>query len=150
MIMIEHASRKDLAAILELQKLCYHENALRINNFNIPPLKQTIGELESEFESSVILKADDAGAIIGSIRAYEKSNCCYIGRVIVHPDYQNRGIGKALMRGIEELFDEVKRYELFTGERDEKNIHFYTSMGYTQFRKEEHDGVSLIYLEKKK
>jgi len=150
MITIEHASRKDLTAILELQKLCYQENALRVDNFNIPPLKQTIGELEEEFESSVILKAHDEGNIIGSIRAYEKSNGCYIGRVIVHPDYQNRGIGKALMRAVEELFDQVKRYWLFTGEKDDKNIHFYTSMGYSQFKKEEHDGVVFVFLEKKK
>ena len=41
----------DLPKILVLQRLCYHENALRYNDFNIAPIKQTIEELGKEFQN---------------------------------------------------------------------------------------------------
>lgn len=149
MLTIEHAQRRDLADILDLQRLCYRENAERYGDFSIPPLTQTIDELNAEYDESVILKAHERGKIIGSIRGREEKGVCLIGRVIVHPDYQNRGIGKALMRGIEELFAQARRFELFTGANDAKNLHFYESMGYKRFREELHGNVMFVFLEKK-
>jgi len=87
---------------------------LHNNDYKISPLVQTIEELEDEFNHSVILKAEDQSKIIGSVRAYEKNSICYIGKVIVHPDHQNKGIGKKMMIGIESRFPYVSKYELFT------------------------------------
>ncbi|WP_198936769.1 GNAT family N-acetyltransferase [Domibacillus epiphyticus] len=33
------------------------------------------------------------GKIIGSVRAYEKEGICYIGKLMVQPAYQNKGLG---------------------------------------------------------
>lgn len=148
-MIIKEATPLDLPSILELQKLCYQENAERYNDYKIPPLIQTIDELKSEYKSNVILKVEEDLEVVGSIRAYEKNNVCYIARVIVHPDCQNRGIGKLMMTEIENRFPECDRYELFTGVQDEKNIYFYTKLGYTIFREESlNDKVKLLFLEK--
>jgi ribosomal protein S18 acetylase RimI-like enzyme len=143
------AKIEDLPEILQLQKLCYQENAKRYNDYNIPPLTQTLEELKNEYSNSIILKAEENSKIIGSIRAYEKNNICYIGRVIVHPDYQNRGIGKKMMAEIESRFPQAKKFELFTGYKDEKNIYFYTKLGYKIFKEESHgDNLKFVFLEK--
>lgn len=47
---IKKAKLDDLRSILELQKLCYQENAKRYNDYKIPPLVQTIDELHDEFK----------------------------------------------------------------------------------------------------
>lgn len=147
---IVKANFDDLSQILELQKLCYNENAERYNDYQIPPLIQTLDDLESEYQTIVILKAIENNIIIGSIRAYEKNNTCYIGRVIVHPDYQNRGIGANLMSEIEKHFSDVSKFELFTGFKDEKNLNFYKKLGYQQFKEEKQPNeFIMIYLEKK-
>jgi len=39
---------------------------------------------------------------------------CYIGRLIVRPDFQNRGIRTKLMQGMEHIFKTCERSELFT------------------------------------
>lgn len=146
---ILQAQYEDLPEILELQKLCYTENALRYNNFNIQPLVQTFGEIEGEFKAGVILKTIHQNKIVGSIRAVEKDGTCFIGKVIVHPEFQNRGIGRKLMNGLELLFTSVKRFELFTGFRDEKNLYFYQQLGYTQFKTfKVTEAFFLVYLEK--
>ncbi|MGD0338390.1 MAG: GNAT family N-acetyltransferase [Bacteroidota bacterium] len=146
---IGNAIFNDLPSILELQKLCYRENAERYNDYQIPPMTQTIKDLEDEFNHNVILKAEDQSKIIGSLRAYEKNRICYIGRVIVHPDYQNKGIGTKLMIEIERRFPDVSKYELFTGYKDEKNIYFYGKLGYKIFKEENlGDKIKLVFLEK--
>ncbi|MHB8064358.1 MAG: GNAT family N-acetyltransferase [Ruminiclostridium sp.] len=146
---ISRASESDLSEILILQKLAYQENARRYNDFGISPLTQTFEELQKEAEDSVILKAVE-DKIVGSVRAFESEGSCYIGRLVVHPDYQNRGIGKALIEAIENCFEGV-RYELFTGHLDEKNLAFYEKLGYKKFKLEMvTSDLQFIYLENKK
>ncbi|MBN2401570.1 MAG: GNAT family N-acetyltransferase [Spirochaetes bacterium] len=68
--------------------------------------------------------------MVGSVRAREYEGTCYIGRLIVNPDNQNQGIGKKLMKEIKKLFDNINRFELFTGSFSYKNIYFYKRLGY--------------------
>lgn len=143
------ANREDSKEILRLQMLAYQSEAELYNDYNIPPLTQTLDEIESQFVDNLFLKIIDNDSIIASIRAYKDNDTCYIGRVIVHPDYQNRGFGKVLMRDMESLFRECKRYELFTGSKSIKNIQFYEKLNYRIFKSEKlSDEVELVYLEK--
>lgn len=71
---------------------------------------------------------------------------------MVHPDYQNKGIGTKLMYEIENLFKNkgINRYELFTGEKSRKNIYFYEKLGYKRVKTENmNDKVTIVYMEKK-
>ena len=81
------ATKEDLPQILDLQYLAYQSEAEYLNNYNIPPLKQTLDELEEEFENKIILKAiSDENKIIGSVRGNLQDNTVYIGKLMVHPD----------------------------------------------------------------
>jgi ribosomal protein S18 acetylase RimI-like enzyme len=70
--------------------------------------------------------------------------------LIVHPEFQNRGLGKQLMGAIEARFAGARRYELFTSERSLRNISLYQKLGYKVFRYERvSDSLNLVYLEKR-
>ena len=143
------AQREDMPEILQLQKLCYLNEAEIYNVYNIPPLTQTLEEIIRDFSRQFFLKAVIDNRIIGSVRAYQKDETCHIGRLIVHPDYQNLGIGTKLMKEIEALFKDTKRFELFTGYRSSKNLYLYQKLGYTPFKTEEiHARLKLLYLQK--
>ena len=89
------------------------------------------------------------GKITGSVRGYLKDGICHIGRVIVHPEFQNRGLGSQLMKAIENCFSQAKGYELFTGEKSARNLYFYQKLGYRIVRTERPEGrVPMVYLEK--
>lgn len=147
---IERAMISDAEEILVLQKLAYRSEAEIYNDFNIPPLVQTLENIEKDFENQYFLKAVMDGKIVGSVRAYTKEGTCYIGRLIVHPDFQNRGIGTDLMNEIERIFNTCRRFELFTGDKSERNLYFYQKLGYKIFKKAKiTDQTMIVYLEKK-
>ena len=147
---IEQAKIEDAEEILNLQKLAYQSEAEIYDDYTLPPLTQSIREIEAEFEDHTFLKAlCEDGRIIGSVRAYVEQGTCFIGRFIVHPDFQNQGVGTSLMHEIEGRFKDVKRFELFTGHLSERSIYLYHKLGYQEFKREKiHDNLELVYLEK--
>lgn len=147
-MIIERAIISDAEAILSLQKLVYKSEAEIYNDFNIPPLVQTLKDINDDFERQIFLKATINGKIIGSVRAFAKEETCYVGRLIVHPDFQNQGIGTKLLNNIENIFNS-KRFELFTGHKSGKNLYLYKKLGYKIFKSEKiTDSLNLIYLMK--
>lgn len=148
-IIIERASVFDAEEILLLQKLAYRSEAEIYNDFSIEPLAQSLEQLQRQYENHIILKAVIDETIIGSVRANDQDGTCYIGKLIVHPNHQNKGIGKMLMNAIEGLFLK-SRYELFTGSKSAKNIALYEKLGYKSFKESLiTSDFSLVYLEKK-
>lgn len=119
------------------------------NDFEIPPLTQTLDEIKTDYDNNIVLKAVADGKIIGSVRAYEKDSTCYIGKLIVHPEQQNKGIGKNLMKCIEESFPCCHKYVLSTGKKSVKNIYIYSRLGYKPVKEQYiNDRLTIIYLEK--
>ncbi|WP_318636783.1 GNAT family N-acetyltransferase [Methanosarcina sp.] len=146
---IFRASLEDAIEILTLQKLAYQSEAQIYDDWFIPPLLQTAEEIRDEFSNSVFLKAISEHSIIGSVRSRVIKNTCHIGRLIVHPEWQNLGIGTRLMTEVELMYRDVARFELFTGSNSIRNIHLYHKLGYQEFRREPLGSkVELVYLEK--
>lgn len=148
-IEISQASLDDATEILVLQKLAYQSEAQIYNDWNIPPLLQTIEEIREEFKTYMFLKAVSEHLIIGSVRARIVGNTCHIGKLIVHPEWRSWGTGTRLMTRIEQIYRDVSRFELFTGSNSVKNLYLYRKLGYKDFRRESLSSqVELIYLEK--
>ena len=146
---IKRAVVEEAGEILELQKFAYQSEARIYNDYSIPPLLQTAEEIEAEFQSHLFLEALVDKRIVGSVRACLDHGTCKIGKLIVHPDFQNRGIGTKLMAEIERRFIKAERFELFTGHRSERNLHLYRKLGYRIFKREKiSDLLTLVYLEK--
>jgi phosphoribosylanthranilate isomerase len=146
--LIQKAELEDMEEILALQKLAYQSEAELNNDFKIQPLTQTLDEIRAEFGQAIFLKIVQDGKIIGSVRAYEKDGTCYIGKVIVHPTCQNRGLGSQLLRAVESQFN-CRRFELFTSQRSERNLYLYKKFGYREFKQVAvNERVTMIFLEK--
>jgi len=150
----------DAPAILALQRLAYQAEALRYNDWDLPPLTQPLEALEAEFKRLVILKAMPAQApthaedvpgahIVGSVRAGLSHGVCQIGRLIVHPEHQRQGLGSTLLAAIERRFPAAEKYALFTGARSEGNLRLYLRQGYAVVRSQEMSPeLTLVFLEK--
>jgi len=146
---ITHATIEDAEEILSLQKLAYQSEAEIYGDFSLSPLKQTLTELKADFHHQYFLKAIMSGMIVGSVRGSIEGDTCYIRRLIVHPNYQNIGVGRKLMEEIERHFGTARRFELFTGHKSRRNIFLYQKLGYHIFKAQKvSEQRHRLYLEK--
>lgn len=151
MPMISQATEEDLPAILRLQRAAFQEEAEYVGDPSIKPMAQTLEELRAELSTSVILKYVRDGEIIGSVRGRLEDDTCYISRLVVDPKAWSQGIGRELMRAMEDHFRGVGRYELFTRADHRRTRPFYQKLGYTPFRTERHsDALTFVHLEKRR
>lgn len=146
---IERANLDDLQEILDLQYLAYQSEAELFPDQDIPPLKQTLTEVITEYQKGIILKvSDEDNVIIGSVRAHLTNGTVYIGKLIVHPQKQGQGIGTKLLLAIENEYPN-QRYELFTSTRSIRNIALYQRLGYNIFdQKKITEEMEFVFLEK--
>lgn len=145
---IQEACLDDAEEILTLQRTAYVSEAVLHDDFEIPPLTQTLEELISDFAHKNILKITENGSLIASGQARFFEGCCYIGRMAVWPTLQGKGIGSKLLSALEALFPEANRFELFTGEHSEKNLAMYKRRGYVPFKTAQLGKTKVIFLER--
>jgi len=148
-MIIAPATIVDAAEILALQKLAYVSEAEIYGDFSIPPLLQTLPQIQADFASHVFLNACQDGVILGSVRGLMQGDTCLVGRLIVRPDARRQGLGTGLMLAIEQSFTQARRHELFTGHKSEGNLRLYERLGYRVFdSKPVNDKLTLVFLEK--
>lgn len=148
-VQIEKAQSSDWPGVLALQKRTYILEAERNQTWDIPPLTQTLVELQAENQNQTVLKATLHGALVGSVRGELRDGIGHIGRLMVEPTLQGRGIGKALMHRIENELG-CETFEVFTGAKSLSNITLYQQLGYAINRYLDMKQYRLVYLRKEK
>ena len=146
---IQPARQQDLPEILAVQRAAFETEAQLVNDWNIPPLTQTLDELTNDWRKGIMLKAvNEYGIIVGTVRGHNAPDGFYIGRLAVLPQWQGRGMGTALLEAIIAIA-EACRLVLFTSTKSERNLRLYEKFGFTHFKKSTTaTGVPLIWLEK--
>jgi GNAT superfamily N-acetyltransferase len=127
---IDRATPDCAAELLALQRQCFGEEAEFYGEPDIAPLTQTLDGLLADFRAQTVLGAWAGMRLVGSVRARCEQGVCQIGRLVVHPDHRRQGLGTALMAAIERAYPDAATYELFTGERSERNLRLYHRLGY--------------------
>jgi len=148
---IEKALFTDLPEISVLQKLAFYPVGVFYQNFKLSPFLTTLADFERTFSDYLYLKASINNRIVGSIRAKNIDGKCKIENVIVHPDYQRKGIGKNLMIEMMNFFPDAKVFGLLTGKYTPGNVALYQGLGFSIVNEvpETETEPILVYMEKK-
>jgi ribosomal protein S18 acetylase RimI-like enzyme len=148
-IKFDVSNTEDAGEILELQKQAFLGQARIYGNNFLPPLVQTLTSITSDYSLMTFFKAVYKGRIIGSVRIREDGDAVHVNRLIVAPEFQNRGVGTLIMKKVEERYGDKRTYRLFTGEKSSRNIHLYTKLGYSVTRREDTpEGIVHLHMEK--
>ncbi|SPE56500.1 NADH ubiquinone oxidoreductase 20 kDa subunit [Verrucomicrobia bacterium] len=165
------AAKIDAPELLALQRIAYQSEAELYGDDSLPALQQTLEELEEDFERRpqrevallgvrgteaedpadrvVFLKAVVNGKIIGSVRGYAVDGTAYLSRMMVHPYFRRRGIGRRLLDEVEAAFPHVGRFEAKTGHQSKRNLFQLTQRGYQVFKQEPFTpAITWVYLQK--
>lgn len=169
------AEKIDAPEILALQKVAYQSEAELYGDESLPALQETLEDLQHEFERMpqreatvlgargtqedpahefdrvVFLKAVVNGKIIGSVRGYAVDDTAFLSRLIVHPYFRRRGIGRRLLDEIELAFPRVRRFEAKTGHQSKRNLYQLNQCGYATFKTEPFTPtITWIHLQKER
>ncbi len=152
MIRIARAEPADAGEILTVQRAAYVTEAQLYGDPFIAPLIESLDQLRGVITSALVLKASDGTRIVGAVRAQTQDRTCLVGRLVVAPDLQGRGVGTALMTALEaEAPPQAEEFSLFTGHLSEGNLRLYRRLGYRETRRERvHEHLNLVYLRKKR
>jgi ech hydrogenase subunit C len=150
-VMINRANQKDIPEILALQKIAYRSETELYGDDSVPAMSQTLEQITADFDQKIFLKAIVNGKVIGSIRGSREGDVARIGRVIVHPYFQGKGIATRLIRQLEQEISDVKTYEAVIGHQSTQNLHLYGKLGYRQVRTEQFTPTAQrVYLQKER
>ncbi|MEU5879737.1 GNAT family N-acetyltransferase [Spirillospora sp. NPDC047279] len=137
-VRIEPADPDDAGELLTVQRAAYVSEAQLYGDPFIPPLVESYEQLVKVLNAdAVVLKAMLDGRLVGAVRAQFSDHTCLIGRLVVAPDMQGRGVARALMEALErEVAGRADACVLFTGHLSEDNLRLYRRLGYTETHRE--------------
>lgn len=144
------ARADDAGELWTLQRAAYLPEAERHASFTLPPLTETLDELRAVLATGTVLVARLGHRLVGSVRGeLAEDGAWYVGRLLVAPDRQGRGLGGALMARMEELAPAGARtLRLVTGVQSDTNLVFYRRRGYVEVDRRDHPGAPVVVLEK--
>jgi ribosomal protein S18 acetylase RimI-like enzyme len=134
--------------LLTLQRAAYVTEAQLYDDVRLPALVQTPDELADELARSSCLAALAGSRLVGAVRTRERDGVLHVGRLVVAPDLQGRGIGTRLLLAAERSTT-LPRAALFTGARSTANLRLYRRHGYVETAREPvRPGLELVHLVK--
>ncbi len=146
---LEPARDEDIDAIIHLQHAAFEPDARLLRTHELEPFLQTREDVAAEAARGVLLKCTTPdGQIVGTIRGIEENGICEILKLAVHPQFQNRGIARALMLKLESLFPHCRRFELYTRDGSGAACHLYLSLGYTITGRAQRGAVPMVFMAK--
>jgi len=143
---------EDAGEVLTLQRAAFVSEALIYDSVHMPPLTQTLEEVEAELRENLGCVALIGTRIVGAARAVRDGDLLLIGRIAIAPDQQGQGIGSTLLEAVEARGREAgaTEAELFTGSLSEANLRLYERVGYVESeRVDTGDGIEQIFLRKR-
>jgi len=131
-VRVRPATRADAGEVFTLTRACWLQEQWANPGVVIPALEESFEDAVRGLEEWTTLVAVAGARIVGSARGrLEGEDVWDVGRVMVAPDLQGRGLGRHLLARIEEAAPaEVASYSLFTGAGSADNIRMYKKAGY--------------------
>jgi tRNA (guanine37-N1)-methyltransferase len=125
------AAPADAAELLTLQRACWVQEQQANPGVHIPPLYEDLADVQAWLGEWTTLVLRSGGRLVGAGRGRLMFDTWDIGRLMVAPDLQGRGIGRLLLDAVERAApDAATSFVLFTGALSDRNIRIYKKAGY--------------------
>ena len=128
---IAPATPADVGELFTLQRACWLAEAQDNPGVDIPALMESIQDAREALQQWRTVVARHNGRLVASARARGQAQQWHIGRIMVAPDLQGRGWGRALLDLAESWapIDTIE-FRLFTGALSHSNQRLYRKAGY--------------------
>ena len=131
---VRPAVAADAGEIFTLQRACWLQEMEANPGVEIPALRESLDDVRRGLGEWTVRVARESasGRLVGAVRGRVDSHGEWdIGRIMVAPDLQGRGLGRALLELVEGLAPpDVTTYVLFTGAASADNLRMYKKAGF--------------------
>jgi tRNA (guanine37-N1)-methyltransferase len=128
---IRTAVPSDAGELLTLQRACWVQEQEANIEAHSPPLHESLDDVRVWMQQWTTLVLRIGGRLVGAARGRREGELWDVGRVMVAPDLQGRGLGRLVLAAIEQAAPaDVTGYTLFTGALSERNLRIYKRAGY--------------------
>ncbi|MEO9151922.1 MAG: tRNA (guanosine(37)-N1)-methyltransferase TrmD [Lapillicoccus sp.] len=128
------ATAADAPEILVLQRACWVPEARANDTHEIPPMTESLEELRDSLLEWTTWVVRAGGRLVGSVRGRvspQDATVWETGRLMVAPDLQGRGLGRALLAHNESVAPgDCTTLWINTGTRSVGNLRMYRKAGY--------------------
>jgi tRNA (guanine37-N1)-methyltransferase len=135
----------DAPELWTLQRACWVAEAQANDALDIPALVEDLDDVKTGIRDwqTWIVRSD--GRLVASVRGRLVDTTWHVGRLMVAPDLEGRGIGRAVLAFAEaQAPDRADRIELFTGAQSHDNLKMYRKAGYRPVGAGEEPGVTRL------
>jgi len=124
----------DAGELYTLQRACWLQELEANPGVEIPALRESLDDVRRGLGEWTVRVAREpsSGRLVGAVRGrLDRHGEWDIGRIMVAPDLQGRGLGRALLELVEDLApDGVETFVLFTGAGSLDNQRMYKKAGF--------------------
>ena len=121
----------DTAELHVLTLACWVGEALVNGDLTIPPLHESVADTAASLTQWDTYVVRVGGRLVGSVRGRLEDTTWEIGRLMVAPDLQGRGLGRVLLEHAERVAPPAAAaYRLVTGKHSEANLRRYKRAAY--------------------
>ncbi|MBC2933376.1 tRNA (guanosine(37)-N1)-methyltransferase TrmD [Nocardioides sp. zg-1228] len=124
----------DAGELYTLQRACWLQELEANPGVEIPALRESLDDVRRGLGEWTVMVAREpsSGRLVGAVRGRLDSHGEWdIGRIMVAPDLQGRGLGRALLELVEGLAPpDATTYVLFTGAGSTDNLRMYKKAGF--------------------
>ncbi|WP_152362305.1 tRNA (guanosine(37)-N1)-methyltransferase TrmD [Microlunatus speluncae] len=141
----------DAGEVFTLQRAAFVAEGQANGSFEIPPLTDGLDVVEAALARDTVLVARLDGRLVGAvIGSAGDAGAWTVGRLVVVPDLQGRGIGGRLLEAIEAAAPPTRTLiRLITGAGSKRNLGFYTRRGFRVVSRDDAaPGVPIVIMEK--
>lgn len=125
------ATAADAAELLTLQRACAVQEAVANETLLHPTMREGLDDVATAIAEKHVWVVRSAGRLVGAVQAVADGETWEIGRLMVAPDLQGRGLGRILLEHAEAARPAgATAYRLFTGAASEANLRRYKRAGY--------------------
>ena len=131
----------DAGELFTLQRACWVQEQQANPGVPIPALEESLEDLQRWIAADTVLVVRSAGRLVGAVRARLRSrpdgDVWDIGRLMVAPDLQGRGLGRWMLERVQEAAPpDARSLGVITGARSVDNLRMYHRAGFRPLREQ--------------